>query len=168
MSKTFPYKTPLVLVILILVQAFCTVFFASDLITDIIANGAAWGRHITIEAIAAAALVVAMIVETRVLLTLARRKARLEQSLQVAQSAVFDIIETCFADWKLSPAEWDVATFMVKGLSIDEIAEIRGNKPGTIKAHLNTIYRKSNSRNRAELMSNLIDTLMMEQPRKQG
>jgi len=52
----------------------------------------------------------------------------------------------------------------VKGFSIDEIAELRGNKPGTIKAHLNNIYRKSDTRNRAEFMSSIIDTLVTEKP----
>jgi DNA-binding NarL/FixJ family response regulator len=53
-----------------------------------------------------------------------------------------------------------VATLMVKGLSIAEIAKIRGSAEGTIKAHLNNIYRKSNTRNRAEVLSSIMDAML--------
>lgn len=74
------------------------------------------------------------------------------------------MLDAQFDAWGLSPAEHDVATFLVKGMSIAEIARLRGNKDGTIKAHLNAIYRKSDTTNRGELLSVLIDGLMGERP----
>lgn len=153
-------KTPSLLITLIAVQAFCAVFFLTDVVADIAEDATSIGFHIIVESVAVVTLVIAIAVETKALSDLARRGARLEQSLKQANSAVFEVIESCFEAWHLSPAEHDVATFVVKGFSIDEIAELRGNKPGTIKAHLNNIYRKSDSRNRAELMATLVDTLV--------
>lgn len=49
---------------------------------------------------------------------------------------------------------------MVKGLNTSEIAAMRGSAEGTVKAQLNAIYRKSDTRNRAEMLSALIDTMM--------
>ncbi|MFT7594851.1 MAG: DNA-binding NarL/FixJ family response regulator [Paracoccaceae bacterium] len=164
MAMTAPRKskTPLILIALIAVQSFCTVFFIADVLADFQAMGgmAAAQVHLYIEALAALSLVAAVVVETNFLLKLLRRKAFLENSLQIANSAIYDVIEAEFESWQLTPAEQDVATFLVKGLSTAEIAEMRGSAEGTVKAHLNAIYRKSGTRNRAEMLSALIDSLM--------
>jgi DNA-binding NarL/FixJ family response regulator len=60
----------------------------------------------------------------------------------------------------LTPSEADVANFLVKGLGIAEIAQMRGSAEGTIKSHLNSIYRKSGTHNRGEVLSLIIDSLM--------
>ena len=70
------------------------------------------------------------------------------------------VIESHFDDWKLTVSERDVAALMVKGLSIAEIANVRGSAEGTVKAQLNAIYRKANARNRAEVLSHIMDTLI--------
>ena len=70
------------------------------------------------------------------------------------------MIESHFDDWTLTASERDVAGLMVKGLSIAEIAQVRGSAEGTVKAHLNAIYRKANARNRAEVLSHIMDTLI--------
>jgi len=155
-------KTPLILIALIAVQSFCTVFFIADVLADFQAMGgmAAGQFHLYIEALAALSLVAAVVVETSFLLKLLRRKTFLENSLRIANTAIYDVIEAEFESWHLTPAEQDVATFLVKGLSTAEIADMRGSAEGTVKAHLNAIYRKSGTRNRAEMLSALIDSLM--------
>jgi len=107
-------------------------------------------------------LCAAIVFETRYLMSLLRRKAHLEQSASIANAAIHDVIEAHFEMWKLTPAEQDVANFLVKGLSIAEIAAIRGNAEGTVKSHLNAIYRKSETKGRGELLSSIIDSLMSE------
>ncbi|XDA99782.1 helix-turn-helix transcriptional regulator [Sulfitobacter sp. LCG007] len=143
---------------LILVQGFCAIFFVGDVITDIGAYGP--GAALALEAGAALSLVAAIAVEARYLLALLRRNAHLERSVAVAKAAVQDVIEAHFDQWSLSPSERDVATFLVKGLSTAEIAGMRGSAEGTVKAQLNTIYRKSGTRNRSDLLAVIIDSLM--------
>ncbi len=156
-------KAPAGLVTLIVVQAFCAVFFLADLAADFMETG---GRllvvdpHLVIEAVATLSLVAAIAIELRVLVRLARREARLRENLSMAQAAVHEVIEEEFRAWKLSPSERDVANFLVKGMSISETAALRGSAEGTIKAHLNGIYRKAGVQNRAEMMSVLIDAIM--------
>ncbi len=41
---------------------------------------------------------------------------------------------------------------------------MRGSAEGTVKSHLNAIYRKSGTANRGELLSSIIDTLIEERP----
>jgi DNA-binding NarL/FixJ family response regulator len=112
------------------------------------------------EALASAALFIGIGVEIVYLKQLLQRKAGLEASVKLASSSLQTVIESHFDAWNLTPAERDVATLMVKGLSISEIAGVRGSAEGTVKAHLNAIYRKSGARNRAEVLSHIMDTLI--------
>ena len=49
---------------------------------------------------------------------------------------------------------------MLKGLSIPEIAQIRGSAEGTVKSHLNGIYRKAGVTGRGAFLSLFIEDLM--------
>ena len=162
-------NTHLALIALIAVQTFCAVFFIGDVIADFRESGfgATVHFHLYIESAASLSLVAAIVFEVNYLMRLLRRKERLENSLRLASAAIHDVIEAEFESWHLTPAEQDVATFLVKGLSTSEIADMRGSAEGTIKAHLNAIYRKSGSKNRAEMLSLLIDT-MMGTPKQAG
>lgn len=160
-----------VLIGLITVQSFSATIFLGDLLADIQAGEfgtGADGRHFWLEAIGTLSLIAAIIVETRILMWLLRRQAHLENSLRTAQGAIQDVIDTEFAAWRLTPAEQDVANFLVKGLSTAEIARMRGSAEGTVKAQLNAIYRKSGASNRAEMLSLLIDNLMGTAPSEDG
>ena len=55
-----------------------------------------------------------------------------------------------------------MATFAIKGLSNAEIAQMRGSAEGTVKAHLNAIYRKAGVQGRGALLSMLVKDLMQE------
>lgn len=156
--------SPALIVALIGAQSFCALFFLSDVATDLGQAGGKPTLHLIIETLASGTLVIAILFELRMIIELMQRKARLERSLKDASRAVFEVIESHFDLWGLSPSERDVASFLVKGFSITEIAGLRGNKEGTIKAHLNAIYRKSGTRNRAEMMSALIDLLIDPHP----
>ena len=155
-------NTPGVLIALITVQALSAIFFVIDVMADARYLGALaiTYPHLWFEAMATLSLVAAIVFEVNYLLRLLRRKEHLENSLKLASSAIHDVIESEFENWQLTPSEQDVATFLVKGLSTSEIAEMRGSAEGTVKAHLNAIYRKSGTRNRAEMLSVLIDTMM--------
>ncbi|MCA8882371.1 MAG: helix-turn-helix transcriptional regulator [Rhodobacteraceae bacterium] len=155
-------RIPATILVLIAVQAFCAVFFVGDVLADLrdVGMGSLAELHFGIETIATLSLVAAIVIELQVLLRLLRRKAHLEHSLHIAGAAVQAVIDAHFDAWALSPSERDVATFLVKGLSTAEIAQMRGNAEGTIKAHLNAIYRKSGTRSRSDLLSLIIDSLM--------
>lgn len=159
-------NTPLGLMALILIQVICAIFFATDVVSDFLEGGvtASSHYHLIIETIATVSLCAAILLETRYFLYLLRRKAHLEKSASVATMAVFDIIESHFDAWQLTPSERDIAMFLVKGLGIAEIAKMRGSAEGTVKSHLNAIYRKSGTANRGELLSSIIDTLIEERP----
>ena len=160
------HRAPASLMALILVQVICAIFFATDVVSDFLESGLpSSGRyHLIVETIATVALCAAIMLEMRYFLYLLRRKAHLEKSASLAKMAVFDIIESHFDAWQLTPSERDIAMFLVKGFTIPEIAEMRGNAEGTIKSHLNAIYRKSGTHSRGDLLSRIIDSLIEERP----
>ncbi|SLN42697.1 helix-turn-helix transcriptional regulator [Ruegeria meonggei] len=155
-------KIPVGLALLVVAQFACVVFFVGDVIADYREMASPKiSLHLGIETLATLCMLAAMMFEVHYLRELLRGKAQLEQSLNVASAAVHDIINAHFNVWKLSPSETDVATFLVKGLEISEIAAVRNCAEGTVKAHLHAIYRKSGTHNRGELLSVLIDSLMI-------
>lgn len=161
---------PLILLILILVQLACACFFAWDVVKDFVESGTPRmpGLHLWMEAVSVLALAIAIGIETNMLRRLLRRQLHLQEVSSQASKAMHDVVEERFREWRLTPSEHDVAMLVVKGFSIAEIAGIRGNAEGTVKAHLNAIYRKSETNSRAEMLGLLIDPLMGTSLLKQG
>lgn len=149
------------LVLLILFQILCALFFLGDVMLDIEEQETSlW--HLAPEIGATLGLVIGIAVESKVLLALLRRQAQMQKSLGVAAGALADLMQAYFRQWALTPSEQDVAAFTIKGYSIAEIAELRGSAEGTIKTHLNAIYRKAGVPGRSQLVSLLIEDLLNE------
>lgn len=159
-------QSPWPLMALILAQSLCAGVFLWDVVLDGGRLPALWPLdwHFAVEAAAVLGLIAGIALEIRMLLRLLARKAHLERQVSAAASALHDVIDAHFSDWGLTVAEADVAWFMVKGLPIAEIAQLRGTAEGTVKSHLNAIYRKAGVAGRGELLSLLIDDLMDNRP----
>lgn len=157
-----PIKQPWLLGALIIAQSICAVFFALDAMQDYQDSGLQifTPKHLIVEAVAATVLALTVVVEIQFLSQILKRQAYLSQNLSMASTAMHDVILSLFDDWKLTDSERDVAMLTIKGCSITEIAEVRGSAEGTVKAQLNSIYRKTGTKSRAELLSLLIDPLM--------
>ena len=152
-------RLPVLVIALIVGQIICTAVFLNGVLSDAWEDtGFDW--HQVSAFLAIIALVAGIVFESLYLIGLLQRKASLERSVGMASSALQDVIESHFSEWKLTASERDVAALMVKGLSISEIAGIRGSADGTVKAHLNNIYRKSKTRNRAEVLSSIMDAML--------
>ena len=150
---------PNLVIALIGVQTVCAIVFLIDVVQDVSTpGGMSW--HLLPEAMAALALLLGIAFEVMYLLHLLKRKASLERSVSMASAQLEEIVQSHFDSWNLTASERDVAGLMIKGLSISEIASVRGSAEGTVKAHLNAIYRKANARNRAEVLSHIMDTLI--------
>ncbi|WNJ99206.1 LuxR C-terminal-related transcriptional regulator [Thalassospiraceae bacterium LMO-JJ14] len=63
-------------------------------------------------------------------------------------------------EWGLTESELEIATMLIKGLTIQEIASIRMTKAGTIKSQCNAVYRKANVSSRSELAAYFLEDLM--------
>jgi len=150
------------LIVLIIIQAFCALFFVYDSYVDLVFKpvGLRISIHLVVEMIATLALALAILFEVLYLRMMMEQSARTEKAMRIASGALQDVIEEYFKDWGLTPAERDVAMFSIKGMSISEIAGLRESREGTIKAHLNGIYRKANVSGRSQLISLLVEDLI--------
>ena len=152
-------QKPAHLVALILFQGLCSMFFVFDVIEDFREGGVSL-LHMLPEIGATLGLLIGIVFEVRSLMTLLRRQAHMEKSLGVAAGALAELMEDYFREWGLTPSEQDVAAFTIKGYAIAEIAEMRGSAEGTVKTHLNAIYRKAGVPGRGQLVSLLIEDLL--------
>jgi len=159
MTKLYGDKYATGLIAVIAVQIFCAGFFAMDVLADFRVENSVFSAHLYIETLAALALIFAVVLEMRQLMQLLRSKAHLEDRVRQSEMTIHELIEENFSNWSLSPAEYDIAMFLFKGLSSADIAQIRGTSEGTVKAQLSSVYRKAGVQNRAELLMAIIDSL---------
>ena len=150
------------LLALIVVQAACALLFLYDLLRDLIEARSLAGIHtqLVIEIVASLALAIGIAIETRIMRAMYQRQRQSERSMRVARGAFHRVIEDYFDGWRLSPAERDVAGFLIKGCSIAEIAGFRNAAEGTVKTQLNAVYRKAGVAGRSQLVSLLIEDLL--------
>jgi len=62
--------------------------------------------------------------------------------------------------WEATPAEAEVAVFLLKGMSFKEIAAARGTSERTTREQARAVYRKSGLANRAELSAFFLEDLL--------
>jgi len=157
-----------------LLTIFCliTTLITADLITDFSEGVPFW--HILIEGSAGVMAVIGILLVLKNMLYL---KASL--SKEKRDSAAFrreaeqwrtqakeyicglsQMIEKQLSEWDLTPAEKDVSFFLLKGFSLNEIAEFRCTSEKTVRAQLTSIYAKTGLKNRAEFAAYFLEDLL--------
>ena len=116
--------------------------------------------HGTIEAVAVISLGITLFVIGFDFLRLLKENNEFRSIVGIASGEFLFILGGKFKDWQLSASEKEIALLLIKGLSIQEIAEIRVTKPGTIKSQCSSIYRKSNVKGRNELVAYFVEDLL--------
>lgn len=155
-------KARLLILAGLLVQAFCTIFFVSDIVTSVLGLRAvpiSWQVRELLEIGAALGLILGLVLGSLALFRARRAVADAQTRLRRAQGAFQDLLDERFAAWGLTPAERDVALFAIKGMSTAEISSLRGTSEGTVKAQTNAIYRKAGVGGRPQLLGLLLDDL---------
>ena len=71
-----------------------------------------------------------------------------------------------FEEWKLTPAESDIALLLLKGLPFKEIAQIREGSEKTVRHHALKIYQKSGLPGRTELFAYFFEDIFNPQNEK--
>jgi len=116
--------------------------------------------HSNIEATAVLFLGLSLIVIGTDFWRLIVENRQFRSLLGVASGEFLFILGGKFTDWKLSTSEREVALLLIKGLSIQEIANIRETKTGTIKSQCSAIYRKAEVKGRNELVAYFVEDLL--------
>lgn len=158
-------RLSLVFGLIFVVQLVCAVFFVSDIVMTVLGlrlNPISWQLRETLEIGAAIGLVLGVVLGGVALHRTYQQSRRTEEKLQAVSAAFLDVVADRFADWGLTAAERDVALFLLKGMSTQEVAALRNTSEGTVKAQTNAIYRKSGVSGRPQFLSLFIDDLMTE------
>ncbi len=157
---------PVVIAVIVLLQAVATVFFVGDAITDLMNDPSA--PHSLLEAFVALALILGVVFAGwQLRVTLDRLRSQ-ERALDTARGALADVITAQFDVWGFTPAERDVAGFALKGLDVAEIAELRGAAQGTVRAQLTRIYAKAGVTGRAQFAAWFVEDLLETGVRASG
>lgn len=154
-------KLRILLAICFLAQLFGLFLYGYQLLILIFATTVQinWLFYEFTEIVAFLALLIGSIVSLFALLRLQERTQRLESKLDAASSRFHDVIIDQFHAWSFSEAECEIGMLMIKGMSIAEIADLRGRSQATVKAQNSAIYQKSGLANRAQLVSYFVEEL---------
>jgi len=145
---------------IILLQVLCALFFIGDVVRDLGEGTHLDGLHLSLESVAAIALVGGvgyLMIELRRLLA---RMEDMDTGLRVARGQMAEVVEGFFDDWHLTAAERDVALMILKGLDNDDIASIRNTAGGTVRAQAAKVYAKSGTSGRTQFLSIFVEELM--------
>jgi DNA-binding CsgD family transcriptional regulator len=160
--KSRKISTGVILTVLV-IQSICAFFFVADILSSVVGFSATpinWRIREYIEIGAAIGLVIGLVLGALVLRNILRQSRAMERQLRAASSAFMDLLQERFTAWGLTPAERDVALFAIKGLSTQDIAQLRSTSEGTVKAQTTAIYRKAGVTGRPQLLSLFIDDMM--------
>lgn len=126
--------------LIVIVQFLCALFFVSDILLTVLgvrATPIAWHVRELLEIGASLGLVLGVVLGGIVLRRMVLRSRATEEKLRLVSTAFLDVVDEKFAEWGLTAAEKDVALFLLKGLSTQEIAALRETSDGTVKAQTN-------------------------------
>lgn len=153
------------LVALLALQLACAAFFVYDILGGILGirtQPLSWMAHELSQIGAIAGLIFGVVVSAVVLSRSDKRRQAAEDRLAEVSRALHEMMEERFSEWSLTPAERDVASFVMKGFSTQEISGLRETSEGTVKAQTAAIYRKAGVSGRAQLVSLFLEDLMDE------
>jgi DNA-binding CsgD family transcriptional regulator len=71
------------------------------------------------------------------------------------------VVEEYFAALSLTPAETEIAWFLLKGMSAGDIARLRETAEGTVKTQCTAIYRKAGVNSKSQLFSALVEDVLL-------
>ncbi len=150
------------LIAIVLVQATLSVVFIGLFLLDVFGFYSirlSWNAREVLQILTIIALALGTVLGVALLRAFTTQRRVSEARLHAAAGAFNALMWQRFGEWGLTPAEADVAMFAVKGFSNDEIAELRGKSPGTIKAQSNSVFRKAGVTGRAQLIGLLIEDI---------
>jgi DNA-binding CsgD family transcriptional regulator len=151
---------PAFLAVFLLLQTFAAVFFCGDALADLLDNPTS--SHVWFEGLVALALVSGVLFGAMEMRRSLDRQRQQDTAIATATGELGKVINRQFTDWRLTPAERDVAHLALKGFDVAEIAEMRKAAAGTVRAQLSSIYAKAGVSGRAQFAAFFVEDLLAD------
>jgi DNA-binding CsgD family transcriptional regulator len=149
------------------------VLVAIDVVTDLRQGASAW--HVAVEVVAGIAAAAGASYLLRDTVRLRGRLAQQGRDLSAyrAQAEAWQAqarmhveglarsIDQQLEQWQLSAAEKEIAFLLLKGLSLKDIAQLRGTGEKTVRAQSASIYAKAGLAGRSELSAFFLEDLLV-------
>ena len=147
------YSTLLVLII-------AAIFFVQDMYTDYVVEGESMS-HILIEGGIFLVVLLALGSELKRAINLSSSLTNSQQIITSLKKHLARIIREEFDHWRFTQTEKDIALLLIKGFSMQEIADVRHVKEKSVRQQATKIYIKARVSNRYELTSYFIVDLFV-------
>ena len=155
---------PTYLKTILFLQVVSCLFFSYDITADIVAHieqDNAYSNAEIIHTIFELVAVIALLLGSVSLWTLLNRyiqiNAQASETIEMQKGHFDEVALARFNAWELSKAEKEVATLILRGLSLKDIASCRSVSIGTVKSQTSSIFKKTNTENRAAFLGLFID-----------
>ncbi len=94
--------------------------------------------------------------------TIKKEQIGFEKKITHLSIEFLNYIDEQFNQWAFSRGEKEIALLLIKGLSMKEIADIRGSNENTVRQQASQIYKKSRLGGRMELSAFFLDDLLAQ------
>ncbi len=135
------------------------IFFIQDIYVDIVVEGKDVS-HVVVEGGVFIGILLALGFELIRAMKLSSSEAYSRQEITRLKQHLSAVIDKEFESWHLTLTEKEIALLLIKGFSMQEIAEIRHVKEKSVRQQASGIYAKSGLANRYELTSHFIEDML--------
>lgn len=145
-------------------MAVSAIFFFSDALWDInehISESIRYSPlemvHLILEILASVALALSVVDNNKRIKKLKLENNYQSTTLHYLKKDFEALMHSKFEAWGLTQAERDTVMLMLKGLTNDDIANVRDVTVGTVKAQSHSAFKKAGLKSRHELLAVFID-----------
>jgi len=157
-------KHPAVVWTLVAVQIVCGSYFLWEILASVLGLPTLplrWQTREIVEIGASLGLILGAGMGVLLALSAGREMRRAESARRLTSGEFTRVVQDYFDAMNLTPAETEVAWFLLKGMSVSEIASLRDTREGTVKAQCTGIYRKAGVTGKSQLFSLLVEDVLL-------
>lgn len=149
---------------LVIFQCLCGAYFLWEILASLLGIPSIplrWNMRELVEAGASIGLILGAILGVRLALVAQNATHRAETARRITSGEFASVVDRYFADLSLTRAETEIAWFVLKGMSLAEIAALRQTRIGTVKAQCTAIYKKAGVTGKSQLFSQLVEDVLL-------
>ncbi|WP_457645432.1 helix-turn-helix transcriptional regulator [Profundibacter sp.] len=157
-------KHPLIVWFLVALQMLCGAYFLWEILASVLGLPVIplrWEQREIVEIGATLGLLLGSLMGVALAITARREMRRAKRAQRLTAGQFTDVVREYFAKLGLTPAETEVAWYILKGMSVSEIAQLRNTREGTVKTQGTAIYKKAGVNGKSQLMSLLVEDLLL-------